>query len=720
MSKDTNNGLFMNWYSFLKYSQNWLAYVKSIGVTDDDVQVLESIDNEKTLHIVINELRKKPGTTARQVLENLQPKREVEHTPWELRLANRFPSGELSKWILVQLRRLRKSPKDPTWKTVESDPSGLLNAFQTILTDPEVVKEHGGNLFNYHEIYGYGPGGMYQPTNVEEVLRSKTQEIIDWYNAERPQMASYTLPQAIEASDEWHERISSETDATSFEEGEKNIVYGPQWTNPEWNGWTVRRILTANDVQYEGYVMEHCVGSYDCDVVDEKTKIYSLRDPGNKPHVTMEVEVESWDFKQIHGKSNSEPKSEYKKMIGEWMKTLKNVVIGEEDDFDYSGLDNEYKEDIPDALYNSVFKANDYGIDTNLTYFKFDDAYRSVVNSLTSKSGHDWTSGADQIADTLVMATIEKDRSMIDYFLEEIEITRRRGEPTLTGRDLESHFISHVGPSMRDFETNDLISKIEEVFEQLDDNVFEASHQAAIEVADLSDEESEELGQEEFERRVEQHLEEQEKHIRKEYINESFPYALVDALNKELKNYLGRNPLPTYSWMKEIKGGPPKFTYYQVDSGEPKKARLVMNFYKRAQMYSADEEYGDEHGVHGHPDDYEPTWNEADDTWLWRQQKPKLSRDINDFLSEGGTTKYFDSIPIDGLFSLITGYGLIPVDEDGEKWQGMLMGEEGRTSIDLVLRNPDRMTVGEPKDMKLHLQWYKMPSGNFEINAYVS
>ena len=72
------------------------------------------------------------------------------------------------------------------------------------------------------------------------------------------------------------------------------------------------------------------------------------------------------------------------------------------------------------------------------------------------------------------------------------------------------------------------------------------------------------------------------------------------------------------------------------------------------------------------------------------------------------------------MVSVITGYGLIPVDEDGEKWQGMLMGEEGRTSIDLVLRNPDRMTVGEPKDMKLHLQWYKMPSGNFEINAYVS
>jgi hypothetical protein len=225
-------------------------------------------------------------------------------------------------------------------------------------------------------------------------------------------------------------------------------------------------------------------------------------------------------------------------------------------------------------------------------------------------------------------------------------------------------------------------------------------------VADLSDEESEELGQEEFERRVEQHLEEQEKHIRKEYINESFPYALADALNKELKDYLSRNPLPTYPWMEKIKGGPPKFTYYQVDSGESKKARLVMNFYKRAQMYSADEVYGDEHGVHGHPDDHEPHRKIS-------HLRKDLNRAINSFLSEGSATKYFSSVPIDGLFDVIEELGVTPVDEDGEKWSGMVMGEDSRTSIDLAVGG------GDPK-MKLHLQWYKMPSGNFEINAYVS
>ena len=559
----------MNWYTFLKYAQNWQAYVKSLGVTDDDVQVLESIDNEKTRNIVINELRKKPGTAARQILENIKPKSEVEHTPWELKMANRFPSGELSKWILVQLRRLRKSPKEVMLKE------------RGVRGPGELVQE-----FDYNPIHD--PTFTFRP-EINTILRHYRQEIIDWYNAEHPQMASYTLLQATQATHEWHERISSETDATSFEEGEKNIVYGPQWNNPEWNGWTVRRILTANDVQYEGYVMEHCVGSYDCDVVDEKTKIYSLRDPGNKPHVTMEAEVESWEFKQIHGKSNSEPKREYKKMIGEWMKTLKDVSIGTSDDFDYSSLEYEERENIPDALHNIVFKTDDYGIDTKLNYFNFDVASSSVIHALTGSSfdnaiakiragthrgRRDAIEAAEHVADTLVMATVEKDRSMIDYFFEEIEISRRKG-----GSSVDA--FHSVRPSLRDFETNRLIGFIERSFEDLDDQVYEAADLAvfSLDMA-LSNEEIEELEPEELERRKKEVFDEVQREIRGEYVSGDIKYALADALHDTLSWYLKKKPLPELPLYWEVwygrafldYAGRPKFTYYQED---PQKTELL-------------------------------------------------------------------------------------------------------------------------------------------------
>ena len=290
--------------------------------------------------------------------------------------------------------------------------------------------------------------------------------------------------------------------------------------------------------------MKHCVGSYDCDVVDEKTKIYSLRDPGNKPHVTMEVEVESWDFKQIHGKSNSEPKSEYKKMIGEWMKTLKNVVIGkyEINDFDYDALRYEEKEDIPDALHNAIFKYDDYGIVTNLTNFVFDDAYRSIVSSLNRYWLSDLTSVLDRIAEPLVMATVEKERGLIIFFKKDMERSNKySGKRKYSEKTIAANINN---ATIRFSESNDVKSKIKEESERLDDEVLEDSLRDAFRIVNAFG--AEELGQEEFERRVEQHLEEQKKYKREKYIQEDIEYAFANALHKELENYLKKNPLPTY------------------------------------------------------------------------------------------------------------------------------------------------------------------------------
>jgi hypothetical protein len=258
-------------------------------------------------------------------------------------------------------------------------------------------------------------------------------------------------------------------------------------------------------------------------------------------------------------------------MIGEWMKTLKDVSIGE-NDFDYSGLEHGYKEDVPDALHNIVFKTDDYGIDTNLTYFNFDEASSSVIHALTGseyRQIRDATEGADQIADTLVMATVEKDRSMINYFFEEIEISRRKGESS-------EYAFKSVNPKARDFDTNDLILFIENSFEELDEEVFESATQADFS-SGISREEAEELEPEELERRKEEVFDELERDIRKQYVNYYIKYALPDALHDTLSWYLKKKPLPALPLHWEVRGGRPKYTYYQVDSGEPKKERPVLS-----------------------------------------------------------------------------------------------------------------------------------------------
>jgi hypothetical protein len=136
-----------------------------------------------------------------------------------------------------------------------------------------------------------------------------------------------------------------------------------------------------------------------------------------------------------------------------------------------------------------------------------------------------------------------------------------------------------------------------------------------------------------------------------------------------------------------------------------------MNWYKKAHMYSADEDHGDGEGVFGHPDDY---MDKRSPGKIRTMTKNDLNGELNHFLSPDGKTEYFKDIPLDDIFDIVESVDMMPVQEDGTKWQGMLLGEEGRATISLM----DSEDTFE--DLHLHMQWHKMPSGNFEINAYVN
>lgn len=68
---------------------------------------------------------------------------------------------------------------------------------------------------------------------------------------------------------------------------------------------------------------------------------------------------------------------------------------------------------------------------------------------------------------------------------------------------------------------------------------------------------------------------------------------------------------------------------------------------------------------------------------------------------------YWPSVPLSQILSAVRPYAE-PVDEDGMAWQGILAGREGKTTIDL-----------EGCDQALHIQWYRMDSGKYEVNAYI-
>jgi hypothetical protein len=77
-----------------------------------------------------------------------------------------------------------------------------------------------------------------------------------------------------------------------------------------------------------------------------------------------------------------------------------------------------------------------------------------------------------------------------------------------------------------------------------------------------------------------------------------------------------------------------------------------------------------------------------------------------------GMGNYHDKIPLDKIFSACEAEGLVPVMEDGERWAGMLCGENSRAVIELAR--------GGKVKKYLSLSWYKMPSGRYEVVSYVS
>ena len=261
------------------------AYLESLGADPSIIQFITSQgSNSQTL---VNEFRKNPSLTIEQ-LQTLIPKQQKQiepNTSHEQFAARPYPEP-MKQWILVNLRKIRiKKELSP-----QGERTGIHNFYMKLI--------------------------------------DTLPQILDWVERSNPQpnISSYSPEQAIQATDEWHRTMASQGEGIEYEPTQPNLImYGPDWQNPEWKGWTVQKVISANDLEVEGNRMDHCVGSYCDDVEKGYSTIFSLRDPQNNPHVTIETGEGNGDslsrIRQIQGKSNSVPKDIYKAMIKEWIST---------------------------------------------------------------------------------------------------------------------------------------------------------------------------------------------------------------------------------------------------------------------------------------------------------------------------------------------------------------------------------------------------------------
>lgn len=134
--------------------------------------------------------------------------------------------------------------------------------------------------------------------------------IEDWFMAESPDISQMTIKEAYAESRKWHNAIERKRFSETYREVfNKSIVFS-------YKDHSIVRIRTAHDLKVEGRRMNHCVGSYMARL-ETRTKIFSVRDKMNQPHITIELYDKA--LVQMKGVANSAPPDEYLPVVMLWI-----------------------------------------------------------------------------------------------------------------------------------------------------------------------------------------------------------------------------------------------------------------------------------------------------------------------------------------------------------------------------------------------------------------
>ena len=152
--------------------------------------------------------------------------------------------------------------------------------------------------------------------------------------AERPKMQGklwkVTLVQALDAQQRWHTDMAARSACIAAKRGtfdgdadavETVVAAVDAAGNP---GWRWVRVLTPEGLDYEGNAMGHCVGKGG---YDNGNTIFSLRDPDNLPHCTIEWKEAGRVVEQVQGRANQAVVERYHGAVVAFLKGLKPKTV---------------------------------------------------------------------------------------------------------------------------------------------------------------------------------------------------------------------------------------------------------------------------------------------------------------------------------------------------------------------------------------------------------
>ena len=263
-------------YSLLKVAGTKEEYLQSIGIDNNIITFILQQHDEKLINKLIACIRQNP-TASITDLQDIVNKHKIPSGPTKVELAivDRYKNvPQFYNWVLFQLKKCRR---------------------------PD-------NSYNF-------------PV---DNIRNELGLIYDWYDRNHINNFTYSLDAAILRERRWHDAMQELSIDDYKPTNPENIVYGPKWKNPDFDGWTIQKVDDKNDLKCEGNKMDHCVGEYYDNVLTGYFIVFSLRDPQNNPHITIGMEPDNTVI-QYQGVGNSYPKPLYQEMIKEWFLSLGNV-----------------------------------------------------------------------------------------------------------------------------------------------------------------------------------------------------------------------------------------------------------------------------------------------------------------------------------------------------------------------------------------------------------
>ena len=162
--------------------------------------------------------------------------------------------------------------------------------------------------------------------------REKIASVLDWMRSPEGPLVSgdwtrISFEQALKAEHDWIEAkakaYTKRQDDAAAEEG-TTLFVDLSSLGEKWVGWRWVRVESALALDREGALMRHCVGSYAEDVAEGRKEIYSLRDPEDKPRLT--VEARGSTLAQLKGYANGACPEELREVVGAFVTEFERMV----------------------------------------------------------------------------------------------------------------------------------------------------------------------------------------------------------------------------------------------------------------------------------------------------------------------------------------------------------------------------------------------------------